>query len=153
MANNLISFYKEGISMPQLNEGEYKVTLKSHTLVTTKPENPYITLEYVTESGRTLRENRFNQGFQIFISHLKQQLEMGDKEIGVQKFLDKLVADKTKFKLWVTKYTPANGGQTRSNFHLLEPRKITENTGITTTEINPTTTEVNPTANEIEDAI
>lgn len=135
MANNLVNFYKEGISMPQLNEGEYKATLKSHKLVDTKPENPYIALEFETESGRILRENRFNQGFQIFISHLKQQLEMGDEEIGVQEFLDKLVEDKTEFTIWVTKYTPANGGQTRSNFHFLEPRKKSEGNGVAVEEV------------------
>lgn len=135
MANNLVNFYKEGISMPQLNEGEYKATLKSHKLVDTKPENPYIALEFETESGRILRENRFNQGFQIFISHLKQQLEMGDEEIGVQEFLDKLVEDKTEFTIWVTKYTPANGGQTRSNFNFLEPRKKSEGSGVAVEEV------------------
>lgn len=135
MANNLVNFYKEGISMPQLNEGEYKATLKSHKLVDTKPENPYIALEFETESGRILKENRFNQGFQIFISHLKQQLEMGDEEIGVQEFLDKLVTDKTEFTIWITKYTPANGGQTRSNFHFLEPRKKSEGSGVAVEEV------------------
>ena len=135
MANNLVNFYKEGISMPQLNEGEYKATLKSHKLVDTKPENPYIALEFETESGRILRENRFNQGFQIFISHLKQQLEMGDEEISVQEFLDKLITDKTEFTIWVTKYTPANGGQTRSNFHFLEPRKKSEGNGVAVEEV------------------
>lgn len=135
MANNLVNFYKEGISMPQLNEGEYKATLKSHKLVDTKPENPYIALEFETENGRILRENRFNQGFQIFISHLKQQLEMGDEEIGVQEFLNKLVEDKTEFTIWVTKYTPANGGQTRSNFHFLEPRKKSEGNGVAVEEV------------------
>ena len=135
MANNLVNFYKEGISMPQLNEGEYKATLKSHKLVDTKPENPYIALEFETESGRILRENRFNQGFQIFVSHLKQQLVMGDEEIGVQEFLDKLVTNKTKFRIWVTKYTPANGGQTRSNFHFLEPRKKSEGSEISIEEV------------------
>ena len=129
MANNLVNFYKEGISMPQLNEGEYKATLKSHKLVDTKPENPYIALEFETESGRILKENRFNTGFQIFVSHLKQQLERGDEEVGVQEFLDKLVTKKTKFTIWVTKYTPANGGQTRSNFHFLKPREKSENCG------------------------
>lgn len=135
MANNLVNFYKEGISMPQLNEGEYKATLKSHKLVDTKPENPYIALEFETESGRILRENRFNQGFQIFISHLKQQLGMGDEEVGVQEFLDKLIADKTELTIWVTKYTPANGGQTRSNFHFLEPRKKSEGNGVAVEEV------------------
>ena len=135
MANNLVNFYKEGISMPQLNEGEYKATLKSHKLVDTKPENPYIALEFETESGRILRENRFNQGFQIFVSHLKQQLEMGDEEIGVQEFLDKLVTDKTEFTIWITKYTPPTGGQTRSNFHFLEPRKKSEGSGVAVEEV------------------
>lgn len=135
MANNLVNFYKEGISMPQLNEGEYRAILKSHRLVDTKPENPYIALEFETESGRILKENRFNQGFQIFISHLKQQLGMGDEEIGVQDFLNKLVADKTKFTIWITKYTPANGGQTRSNFHFLEPRKKSEGNGVAVEEV------------------
>lgn len=129
MANNLISFYKEGISMPQLNEGVYKCKLVSHKLVDTKPENPYIALEFVTESGRTLKENRFNQGFQIFVSHLKQQLSRGDEEIGVLDFLNELIENQTEFNIWITKYIPANGGQTRSNFNFLEPRKKTD-TGV-----------------------
>lgn len=131
MANNLITFYKEGISQPQLHEGVYTCYLKSHKLVDTKPENPYIALEFVTDTGRVLRENRFNQGFQIFISHLKQQLGRADEEVVVADFLNGLVADKTMFKIWITKYTPANGGQTRSNFNFLEPRKSVNNDATT----------------------
>ena len=123
MANNLISFYKEGISQPQLKEGVYTCKLKSHKLVDTKPENPYIALEFETETGRILKDNRFNQGFQIFVSHIKQQLGRADEEIAVMDLLNELVENGTKFKIWVTKYTPANGGQTRSNFNFLEPRK------------------------------
>lgn len=123
---NLITFYKEGISQPQLKEGVYNCTLRSHKLVDTKPENPYIALEFeVVETGRVLTDNRFNQGFQIFISHLKQQLGRADESVNVLEFLNGLIADKTEFKIWITKYTPANGGQTRSNFNFLEPRKTT----------------------------
>lgn len=142
MANNLISFYKEGISMPQLNEGVYKCKLISHKLVDTNPENPYVALEFVTESGRTLKENRFNQGFQIFVSHLKQQLGRGDEEIGVLDFLNELIENETKFNIWITKYIPANGGQTRSNFNFLEPRKKAD-TGVSVdTDNNGSTEEV-----------
>lgn len=141
MANNLISFYKEGISMPQLNEGVYKCKLTSHKLVDTKPENPYVALEFVTESGRTLKENRFNQGFQIFVSHLKQQLGRGDEEIGVLEFLNELIENETEFNIWITKYIPANGGQTRSNFNFLEPRKKTD-TGVAVDEDPASTEEV-----------
>lgn len=141
MANNLITFYKEGISMPQLNEGVYKCRLVKHKLVDTKPENPYIALEFVTENGRTLKENRFNQGFQIFISHLKQQLNRGDEEIGVLDFLNELIENKTEFNIWITKFTPANGGQIRSNFNFLEPRKKTD-TGVSVSSLTDSSEEV-----------
>ena len=127
--------------MPQLNEGVYKCKLVSHKLVDTKPENPYIALEFVTESGRTLKENRFNQGFQIFVSHLKQQLGRGDEEIGVLEFLNELIENETEFNIWITKYIPANGGQTRSNFNFLEPRKKTD-TGVSVDEPADSTEEV-----------
>ena len=133
MANNLINFYKEGISMPQLNEGVYKCKLISHKLVDTKPENPYVALEFKTENGRILKENRFNQGFQIFVSHIKQQLGRGDEEIGVMDLLNELVENETEFNIWITKFVPANGGQTRSNFNFLEPRKKTD-TGVSVDE-------------------
>ena len=133
MANNLINFYKEGISMPQLNEGVYKCKLISHKLVDTKPENPYVALEFKTENGRILKENRFNQGFQIFVSHIKQQLGRGDEEIGVMDLLNELVENETEFNIWITKFIPANGGQTRSNFNFLEPRKKTD-TGVSVDE-------------------
>lgn len=139
--SKLVDFYKTGISMPQLNEGVYTCTLISHKLVETNPENPYITLEFATKEGRILKDNRFNQGFQIFISHLKQQLNRGDEEIAVMEFLNKLIEDKTEFKIWVTKYTPANGGQTRSNFNFLEPRKKND-TGVDVTSTNDTKDEV-----------
>lgn len=153
MANNLISFYKEGISQPQLKEGVYKCTLVSHKLVDTKPENPYIALEFKTETGRILKDNRFNQGFQIFVSHIKQQLGRADEEIGVLELLDELVTNKTEFNIWITKYTPANGGQTRSNFNFLEPRKNSiEDTGV---EVNdsPVESNDNPRDQEVEDDI
>lgn len=132
MANKLIDFYKTGISQPQLKAGTYKCTLVSHKLVDTTPDNPYIALEFkVVETGRILKENRFNQGFQIFISHLKQQLDRADEEVAVADFLNELVEKQTEFNIWITKYTPANGGQTRSNFNFLEPRKVTEqDTGV-----------------------
>lgn len=143
MANNLINFYKEGISMPQLNAGVYKCTLVSHKLVDTKPENPYVALEFKTESGRILKENRFNQGFQIFVSHIKQQLGRGDEEIGVMELLNELVEKKTEFNIWITKYTPANGGQTRSNFNFLEPRKNSDaDTGVSVEPADASTEEV-----------
>lgn len=148
--NSLVSFYKEGTSMPQLHEGIYDVTLTKHKLVETNPSNPYIALEFTTvETGRVLKENRFNNGFQIMVSHLKQQLGRGDEEIGVMDFLNELVTKKTPFKLWITKYTPANGGQTRSNFNFLEPRKNnSDSTGVTVTPAADQTAE-----NEVEDAI
>lgn len=127
--------------MPQLNEGVYKCKLVSHKLIDTKPENPYIALEFITENGRTLKENRFNQGFQIFVSHLKQQLGRGDEEIGVLDFLNELVNNQTEFNIWITKYIPANGGQTRSNFNFLEPRKRTD-TGVAVDEDSVNTEEV-----------
>ena len=96
MANNLINFYKEGISQPQLKEGVYTCKLKSHKLVDTKPENPYIALEFETETGRILKDNRFNQGFQIFISHIKQQLGRADEEIAVMDLLNELVEKGTE---------------------------------------------------------
>lgn len=148
--NSLVSFYKEGTSMPQLHEGIYDVTLTKHKLVETNPANPYIALEFTTiETGRVLKENRFNNGFQIMISHLKQQLGRGDEEIGVMDFLNELITKKTPLKLWVTKYTPANGGQTRSNFNFLEPRKKdSDSTGVT---VIPATD--HPVKDEVEDAI
>ena len=126
MANKLIDFYKKGISQPQLNEGVYTCKLVEHKLVETNPENPYIALTFETNTGRKLTDNRFNQGFQIFVSHLKQQLGRGDEEVAVLEFLNNLIKEKTEFKIWITKYTPANGGQTRSNFNFLEPRKKIE---------------------------
>ncbi len=132
--NSLVSFYKEGVSLPQLHEGIYEVTLTKHALVQTNPANPYIALEFTTENGRVLKENRFNNGFQIMVSHLKQQLGRGNEEVGVMDFLNELIEKKTPFKIWITKYTPANGGQTRSNFNFLEPRKSNSSSaGVTVT--------------------
>lgn len=168
MANNLATLYTEGKSMPQLREGVYNVTLTKHALVQTNPANPYIALEFTcVDTGRVLKENRFNNGFQIMVSHLKQQLDRGDEEVGYMEFLNSLMATKeyvdesinetipatpaTPFKIWVTKYTPANGGQTRSNFNFLEPRKKTDNdsdTGISVTKATDQSTD-----NEVEDAI
>ena len=146
MANNLINFYKEGISQPQLKEGVYTRKLKSHKLIDTKPENQYIALEFEKETGRILKDNRFNQGFQIFISHIKQQLGRADEEIAVMDLLDELVEKGTKFKIWITKYTPANGGQTRSNFNFLEPRKKdASETGVEVTDAET------PVRDEVED--
>lgn len=150
MANNLINFYKEGISQPQLKEGVYTCKLKSHKLIDTKPENPYIALEFETETGRILKDNRFNQGFQIFISHIKQQLGRADEEIAVMDLLNELVEKGTEFKIWITKYTPANGGQTRSNFNFLEPRKKdASETGVEVTDANATAE--TPVRDEVED--
>ncbi len=122
--NKLMEMYNSTFQ-PALEEGVYEVKMLSHEYVEKDQKTPYIKFTFeVLNSGRKLTENRFEKGFGVMISHLRQQLGRENEEIVVQDFLNELIANATPFKIWVVKRMV--NGYPRTNFNFLEP--ITETT-------------------------
>ena len=117
-ANKLLEMYNSTFQ-PALKEGVYQVKMTSHEYVANE-KAPYIKFTFETlDNGRKLTENRFEKGFGVMISHLRQQLGRQDEEIVVKDFLDELIANQTPFNIWVVKRIV--NGTPKTNFNFLEP--------------------------------
>ena len=104
---------------PALAEGVYEVKMLSHEYVA-NDKAPYIKFQFeVIESGRKLTENRFEKGFGVMVSHLRQQLKRENEAINPIDFFNELIANQTPFKIWVVKRTV--NGSPKTNFNFLEP--------------------------------
>lgn len=131
--NKLMEMYNSTFQ-PALAEGTYEVKMLSHEYVASD-KAPYIKFTFeVLENGRKLVENRFEKGFGVMVSHLRQQLKRENEAIEPKKFFDELIANETPFKIWIVKRN-VNGVQ-RTNFNFLEPIQ-----------------EVKPNVNVIEDVL
>ena len=118
--NKLMDMYNSTFQ-PALAEGTYEVKMLSHEYVA-NDKAPYIKFTFeVLNNGRKLTENRFEKGFGVMVSHLRQQLGRENEAIEPKKFFDELIEKKTQFKIWVVK-RDVNGIQ-RTNFNFLEPPK------------------------------
>lgn len=118
--SKLMEMYKSTFQ-PALSEGVYEVRMLSHAY-TENEKAPYIKFEFeVIESGRKLVENRFEKGFGVMVSHLRQQLKRENEAIQPIEFFNELIANKTPFKIWVVKRVV--DGTPRTNFNFLEPIK------------------------------
>lgn len=120
---------------PALSEGVYEVKMLSHEYVANE-RAPYIkfTFEVLNsansaDKGRKLTENRFEKGFGVMVSHLRQQLGRENEAIQPIEFFNELIANQTPFKIWVVKRMV--NGYPRTNFNFLEPiAETTPNTDV-----------------------
>ena len=134
--NKLMEMYNSTFQ-PALAEGVYKVKMLSHEYVA-NDKAPYIKLTFeVTEgtsTGRKLTENRFEKGFGVMVSHLRQQLGKENEAVQPQEFFNDLIENETEFNIWVVKRVV--NGYPRTNFNFLEP--IADVKPNTTVEEDPT---------------
>jgi hypothetical protein len=114
---------------PALEEGVYNVKMLSHEYVNNE-KAPYIRFQFeVVETGRKLTENRFEKGFGVMVSHLRQQLGRENEAIQPQEFFDELINKNTVFKIWVVKRVV--NGAPKTNFNFLKPiENATPNTAV-----------------------
>lgn len=120
---------------PALSEGVYEVKMLSHEYVANE-RAPYIKFtfevlnsENSADKGRKLTENRFEKGFGVMVSHLRQQLGRESEAIQPIEFFNELIANQTPFKIWVVKRMV--NGYPRTNFNFLEPiAETTPNTDV-----------------------
>lgn len=118
--NKLLEMYKSTFQ-PALSEGVYKVRMLKHEFVQNE-KAPYIKFEFeVVDTGRKLTENRFEKGFGVMVSHLRQQLGRENEAIQPISFFNELITNKTEFNIWVVKRVI--DGTPRTNFNFLEPIK------------------------------
>lgn len=107
---------------PALAEGTYKVKMLSHEYVANE-KAPYIKFTFEVlegaSKGRKLTENRFEKGFGVMVSHLRQQLNREDEAVQPIAFFNELIENETAFTIWVVKRTV--NGYPRTNFNFLEP--------------------------------
>lgn len=117
---------------PALAEGIYKVKMLSHEYVSHKNgDHIKFTFEVLegAAKGRKLTENRFDKGFGVMVSHLRQQLKREDEAVQPIEFFNELIANNTEFNIWVVKRTV--NGYPRTNFNFLEPiKEETPNTAV-----------------------
>jgi hypothetical protein len=131
--SKLMEMYKSTFQ-PALEEGVYDTVMTKHEYVANDKGNPYIKFTFkVKNSGRILTDNRFEKGFGVLVSHIRQQLNKQNEAITPNVFFDELIKNETTIKIWVVKRTV--DGIPRTNFHFLEPIKDTKNTATTKPEI------------------
>lgn len=122
--NKLMDMYKISTFQPALQVGKYKAIMKEHEYVAHESAD-YIKFTYeITEGdqkGRELTDNRFEKGFGVMVSHLRQQLGRETEAVQPMAFFNELIEKKTPIDIWVTKAV-INGRQ-RTNFNFLEPIK------------------------------
>ena len=117
--NKLMEMYRTGTFQPALQEGKYEVKMLSHSYVA-NDKAPYIKFEFeVIETGRKLTENRFEKGFGVMVSHIRQQLGRENEAVQPFEFFNELIANKTPINIWVVKRVV--NGYPRTNFNFLEP--------------------------------
>ena len=136
--NKLMDMYNSTFQ-PALEEGVYNVKMLSHEYVAKDEKTAYIKFQFkVIETGRVLTENRFEKGFGVLVSHLRQQLNRENEAIQPKEFFDELIKNETPFKIWVVKRVV--NGAPRTNFNFLEPIK----------EVKPNTTVVEDAQETVE---
>lgn len=115
---SLFTMYTQGVSLAKLTEGEHSCIIAGHSFVENKEDASkcYIRLELTLED-RTIVDNRFEQGFNVFLSQVKEQLGMSDVTIGIPELLNRLM--KKEFKCWITYFTV--DGKTYRNVNYLPP--------------------------------
>lgn len=126
---------------PIVTPGKYEnVEIKETKLypVSATNKTEFLRVTYKTEDGREISENRFAQGLNILISHLREQLKLQDQEVDVA---DLLTPGKHKFTIWVERTTALNNAGTTirvTNINFLEPLRGAE---VTTSEVATANTE------------
>lgn len=118
-SNRLLDMYQKAVFQPALSEGEYTVRMTKHEYVEHKT-TPYIKITLVdVNSNREITDNKFEKGFGVMVSHLRQQLGREDEAIQPVEFFNELIKNKVEFKIWVVKRTI--DGRQRTNVNFLEP--------------------------------
>ena len=122
--NKLMDMYKTSTFQPALQVGKYKAIMKSHEYVANTNAD-YIKFVYEITEGdqknRELTDNRFEKGFGVMVSHLRQQLGRETEAVQPITFFNELIEKKTPIDIWVTK--AVIDGRQRTNFNFLEPIK------------------------------
>lgn len=116
-------FYHQGVALAKLKTGEHQAILQAHRWVEPKTlkDEPYVRLELKLED-RIIVDNRFETGFQIFINHIKKQLDWEDRSVSIQEIMAYLMSN--PFKVWISYATVDN--QEYRNVNYIPPKPVAQ---------------------------
>lgn len=125
--------FKEFLSQkqaPVVLPGKYENVTISNYEVQTSNNSTYVRFTYKLADGRTISDNRFEQGLKIMVSHLREQLKLQSEEITPDELF--ATCNEKGFTIWVEKTTIFNVNtglnQRVTNINFLEPLNKTEET-------------------------
>lgn len=140
---NFQEFMKQTLA-PIVKAGKYdgvKIKEVKEFPIDAQHTQPMVGFTYQLADGRTIYENRFEQGLRIMVSHLREQLGLQDTEVNVA---DLLTPGKITFSIWVEKVDTItrSGKATRvTNIHFLKPLEQPADEKVDATEDTTTTDE------------
>lgn len=108
---------------PVVLSGKYENTVIENYEVQTSNNSTYVRFTFKLADGRTISDNRFQQGLGIMFSHLREQLQLQSEEMSPAELFERCKTQ--KFTLWVDRTTIFNQNtglnQRVTNIHFLEP--------------------------------
>ena len=129
---SLSEYFKSGISLAELKEGEYEAEILKFTLIEATQTSPeYVRID-LKLPDRVTNDNRFAVGFRIFESQIKRQLGIEDKEMSIPELCQ--TAMKQPIKVWVSYYTDPSSRKRYRNINYLAPETTQETDEPTTSE-------------------
>lgn len=127
---SLSEYFKSGISLAELKEGEYTAEILKFTLIEATQTSPeYVRID-LKLPDRVTNDNRFAVGFKVFETQIKRQLGIEDKEMPIPELCQ--TAMKQPVKIWVSYYINPTTRKRSRNINYLPP--IEEETTATTSE-------------------
>lgn len=115
------------VFLPPLEPGKYRITIKSLNFHEhpTDPEKDYysIVLQF---PDRTATDNRFEQGWNILLSHLRRQTQNKETYPTAEAFIQHYIDNQIELDCWYT-VEPDSTGRLRQRYNFLEPLSKPEN--------------------------
>lgn len=117
---SLSEYFKSGISLAELKEGEYPAKVLSFKLVDATENSPeYVRID-LQLPDRVTNDNRFSTGFRIFESQIKKQLGIEDTELSIPDLMQHVLTQE-EIKVWVSYYRDPVTKRQYRNFNYIAP--------------------------------
>lgn len=116
-------YFFKGVSLPELVDGNYAVTVENIEFIAPVEmgKDPYVRVSLRFDNGRLIYDNRFEQGFEIFVNTVKAQLELSNIAITIPELVNRLIG--SEVKIWI-KHVVVEGKTYRNVYYA--PPKTTQ---------------------------